>query len=85
MINDSNTPSKAWWREPVMWLVVGGPVVVVVAGLATVGIAVKYPDPVLPRDAMSAPVAGGVDGAKDLPADLARKHGSGTQYILEKN
>jgi hypothetical protein len=85
MINDSNTPSKAWWREPMMWLVVGGPLVVVVAGLATVGIAVKHPDPVLPRDAMSAPVFGGVDGAKDLPADLARKHGSGTQYILEKN
>jgi hypothetical protein len=85
MINDSNTPSKAWWREPIMWLVVGGPAVVVVAGLATVGIAVKYPDPVLPRDAMSAPVSSGIDGAKDLPADVVRKHGSGTQYILEKN
>ena len=85
MINDSNTPSKAWWREPIMWLVVGGPAVVVAAGLATVGIAVKYPDPVLPRDAISTRVSGGVDGAKDLPADVARKHGSGTQYILEKN
>jgi hypothetical protein len=36
-----------WWREPYFWLVVGGPVVVVVAALFTAGIAVKNPDPVL--------------------------------------
>lgn len=26
---------RPWWREPMMWLVVGGPAVVVVAAIAT--------------------------------------------------
>jgi uncharacterized protein len=41
---------QAWWREPMMWLVVGGPAVVVVAGIATLVIAASQPDPVLARD-----------------------------------
>ncbi len=57
-----------------MWLVVGGPVVVVVAGLATVGIAVKYPDPVLPRDAMMRQFPAVLMALKTSLADLARKH-----------
>ncbi|MBT9495495.1 MAG: hypothetical protein IV107_24745 [Paucibacter sp.] len=39
--------TRAWWREPVMWLVVGGPSVVVVASFATLGLALRFPDPVL--------------------------------------
>lgn len=42
--------SRAWWREPMMWLVVGGPAAVVVAGVATVMIAVARPDPVVAED-----------------------------------
>ncbi len=38
---------RPWWREPVMWLVVGGPALVVVASFATLGLALHYPDPVL--------------------------------------
>ena len=34
-----------------MWLVVGGPLVVVVAAIATAVIAMKHADPVLPRQA----------------------------------
>lgn len=42
---------KGWWREPYLWLVIGGPLVVVVAAIATAVIAVKNPDPVLdPRN-----------------------------------
>lgn len=42
---------RAWWREPYVWLVIGGPLVVVVAGIMTVVIAVKNSDPVLdPRN-----------------------------------
>lgn len=37
----------AWWRVPHMWLVVGGPLVVVVAAIATAFIAVNGADPVL--------------------------------------
>ncbi len=36
-----------WWRVPHMWLVVGGPLVVVLACMVTVVLAVKNPDPVL--------------------------------------
>jgi len=43
------TPPRRWYHEPIMWLVVGGPLVVVVAALVTVVIAVKYADPVLSR------------------------------------
>ncbi len=46
---------RPWWREPMMWLVVGGPATVVVAGIATAVIAVRYADPVL--DTRAAPTA----------------------------
>lgn len=42
-------PPIAWWRVPQMWLVVGGPAVVVVAAIVTAVIAVKYQDPVLDK------------------------------------
>lgn len=47
---------RPWWREPVMWLVVGGPSLVVVASFATLGLAISNPDPVLQEqvDASSA-------------------------------
>jgi uncharacterized protein len=43
------------WREPMLWLVVGGPAAVVVAGIVTAFIAVRGADPVL--DTHSAPGA----------------------------
>jgi len=42
-------PPVSWWRVPHMWLVVGGPLVVVVASLITAFIAVKNADPVLDK------------------------------------
>lgn len=39
--------SKPWWRYSIMWLVVGGPLTVVVAALGTAVIAVRGADPVL--------------------------------------
>ncbi|MCW5655940.1 FixH family protein [Hydrogenophaga sp.] len=41
--------SPAWWRVPQMWLVVGGPLAVVVASLVTAWIAVHNADPVLDK------------------------------------
>lgn len=46
--------SIPWWRVPQMWLVVGGPLVVVVASLITTAIAVTHPDPVLDKEALAA-------------------------------
>lgn len=41
---------RRWWREPMMWLVVGGPLLVVVAGIATMVLAVRAPDPLVASD-----------------------------------
>lgn len=55
---------RPWFREPIMWLVVGGPLVVVVASLITVWIAVRHADTVLPKEAAPARVA---EPRQDLP------------------
>ena len=43
----SQQPPVPWWREPMVWLVIGGPLVVVVAGVVTAVIAVRGADPVI--------------------------------------
>jgi hypothetical protein len=47
--------SSRWWREPMMWLVLGGPAAVVVAGIVTAVIAMHRPDPVIKADAGKPP------------------------------
>jgi hypothetical protein len=42
-----------WWRVGMVWLIVGGPLVVVVASLCTVAIAVSGAEEVLTRPAVS--------------------------------
>ncbi len=72
-----------WWRVPHMWLVVGGPLVVVVAAIITAFIAVKGADPVLnkadfERDLKAAQMLDGQARAEALiklqPAHQARNH-----------
>jgi hypothetical protein len=41
-------PAPAWWHFRIVWLVVGGPAVVVVASFFTLYLAISHPDPVLP-------------------------------------
>lgn len=76
-------PSTPWWKVPHMWMVVGGPLLVIIAGLVTVVIAVKNPDPVLnkadyERDLAAAQRLEGqakIDAmAKMQPAHQARNH-----------
>lgn len=45
---ESKRPDPRWWRHGMLWLVVGGPAVVVVAGFATLAIALAHPDPLTP-------------------------------------
>jgi hypothetical protein len=42
--------SGPWWKHGFMWMIVGGPVAVIVAGIATVVIAAQSPDPVVAVD-----------------------------------
>lgn len=43
-------PSGAWWTYGHVWLVIAGPAAVVVAGFATLYLALTRPDPVIADD-----------------------------------
>jgi hypothetical protein len=63
---------QPWWRFGLVWMVVGGPAMVVVAGLVTFYIAASNPDPVLqvtPRSAMQER-----QGITHAPAMQGRNH-----------
>ncbi len=57
-----------WWKLPIVWLVIGGPAVVVVAAIVTAGIAIKNVDPVLDTS------QGHVKSSVEEPAMRARNH-----------
>jgi uncharacterized protein len=59
-------PSPAWWRLPIVWMVIGGPLLVVIASFATLALAIRHPDPVLDTSAAMA--------KSQLPAVQARNH-----------
>jgi len=40
-------PVVPWWRYPIVWMVIGGPLAVVIAGISTAVIAYRHIDPVL--------------------------------------
>lgn len=40
-------PVSPWWRHRMVWLVVGGPLAVVMASFVTLYLAITHPDPVL--------------------------------------
>ena len=54
MSQDSNLPSpdapQPWWKFGHMWMVVGGPAIVVVASFVTLYLAVTRPDPVMDQN-----------------------------------
>lgn len=55
-----------WWREPMVWMVIAGPAIVVVAGFSTLAIAIANPDPIItPAKAKS---------AAEVPAVQGRNH-----------
>jgi hypothetical protein len=66
---DSPPAGSPWWKHRFVWLVWGGPALVVVASFVTLGIAITHPDPVLPTTAAAAE-----DGAAATPAMQARNH-----------
>jgi hypothetical protein len=45
-------PSAAapWWRFGHVWLIIAGPVIVIVAGFVTLWLAISRPDPVVAED-----------------------------------
>jgi hypothetical protein len=51
--DDKPGAGAPWWKFPIVWLVVGGPLIVVVASLNMVAIAVRNVDPVLDASQMA--------------------------------
>lgn len=49
MKNDS-PDSKPWWKYGHVWLIIAGPLAVIVAGFITLAIAIRTPDPVIADD-----------------------------------
>jgi hypothetical protein len=72
-MNPTESPAKTsapWWREPMLWLVIGGPLVVVVAAIVTAAIAWHGADIVLTE-----PVTRALQADASLePALRARNH-----------
>lgn len=67
----SNPQGNAvWWRLPIVWMVIGGPALVVVASFATLALAILNPDPVITATA--------TDRAA-VPAIQARNHAATPQ------
>ncbi len=60
-------PALPWWRVRMMWLVIGGPAVVVAASFVTLALAVHGADP--PLHETASPPAGAL-----APAAQARNH-----------
>ena len=60
-----------WWRLPIVWMVIGGPAVVVVASFVTLTLAILNPDPVLEPAKTQA--------SRELPAMQARNHAATTR------
>ncbi|MFN3415663.1 MAG: hypothetical protein ACK4ZD_05035 [Caldimonas sp.] len=72
------SPATPWWREPTMWLVIGGPVAVIAASVLTITLAIRHPDPVLQRGLTTTEASGTDDGGpvdpRLMPAHQARNH-----------
>ncbi|MBU6259498.1 MAG: hypothetical protein KGL18_05610 [Burkholderiales bacterium] len=48
---------RRWWQFPLVWLVISGPAIVVVAAFATLAIAIIYPDQEVGADTPAATAA----------------------------
>lgn len=62
-----------WWRVGMVWLVIGGPLTVVVAAIVTAVIAVRGADPVI-TDIPAAVRPGAAAPTAQTPAVQARNH-----------
>lgn len=67
MTADSDVAQRPWWRYPMVWLVVGGPLVVVIAAIVTAWVAIRGADPV---------VSVGTNAQAERPAVQARNQGA---------
>lgn len=48
--NSFASESQPWWKYGHVWMIIAGPVIVVIAGFVTLWFALAQPDPVLSED-----------------------------------
>ena len=74
-MNPQTTASTAApaWREPMVWLVVGGPLTVVIASFVSLALAIRHPDP--PLDLRPTALSSGQAADDTEPADLRAREG----------
>jgi hypothetical protein len=66
MSASSHRQTEPWWRHGMVWLVISGPLVVVIAGIGTAVIAIRGADPIVS--------AAGAEQPQSRPAVQARNH-----------
>ncbi len=79
LTNSSTLEAKPWWSFGMVWMIIAGPAVVVVAAFVTLYLAITIPDPVLPTEALNSRIA--LENQDKLeaamaPAMQARNHAS---------
>ena len=67
-------PPPPWWRFPIVWFALSGPMLVVVAGLTTMAIAYRHADVVLVEVATTETARTGARAGPTAPALQARNH-----------
>ena len=75
--HSSANQAKPWWSFGMVWMIIAGPAVVVVAAFATLYLAITIPDPVLPTEALNPRNAMENQSKQDAamaPAMQARNH-----------
>jgi hypothetical protein len=76
--NSTHAKPAPWWKFGHMWLVVGGPAIVVVASFITLYLAVTRPDPVMDQNYYQKGIelnkTMGVNPSSLAPAMQARNH-----------
>jgi len=66
-VQNNAVPAPPWWKFGHVWLVLAGPIIVVIAGFITLYLAVSRPDPVVSEDYYRK----GIEINKTLEADPA--------------
>ena len=49
----ASSSTKPWWSFGMVWMIIAGPALVVVAAFITLYLAITIPDPVLPTEALN--------------------------------
>lgn len=72
----TNDAAEPWWKFPYVWMVIAGPAIVVVAGFATLWLAIRTPDPVIAADyyRQGLEINKTLADKKLMPAQTGRNH-----------